>query len=64
LVNFKKCSTSDAKKVRRCEKQVIKTVQPRDLKTGKIIKRPTKKQKKSAAIAICTTSIQCSIRAK
>ncbi len=64
MVKFKKCSPSDAKKVRRCEKEVIKTVQPIDLKTGKKITRPTRKQKKSAAIAICTTSIECSIRAK
>ena len=54
MAKFPKCSPSQKKKFIRCEKKVMKTVVPRS----------KKETKKSAAIAICTVAIGCSLRTK
>jgi len=54
VAKFPKCSPSQKKKFVRCETKVQKTVVPRS----------KKQSKKSAAIAICTVAIGCSISRK
>ena len=51
MAKFPKCSPSQKRRFVRCEKKVQKTVVPRS----------KKQSKKSAAIAICTVAIGCSI---